>query len=145
MPQRYARLAVDQALAQEFSQKVKKVGRKPSEVVEAAIQALIDAVDHGIDPIDLMHICRITRSIGPGRSGYEVGVNAGMLLRAYYTPREFFEIVTRVGPQIMSAYRVGNNVFRVGDPQMRATLCGLFVGIGCNCRERGDFLEVECI
>lgn len=144
MPGKYARLAVDRTLAEEFSIKVKKIGRRPSEVIEAALHALLDAVDHGIDPIDMVHICRIARSIGPGKSGYEVGVNAGVLLRAYYKPAEFLEIIARVGPQILSAYRVGPDVFRVPDGQVRTTLCGIFTGVGCQCREEQEFLKVNC-
>jgi len=87
MPSKYSRLAIEKPLADEFSLKMKKIGRKPSEVVAAVLRAVIDAIDHGVDPIDMIHICRVARSIGLGKSGYEAGVNAGVLLRAYYKPR----------------------------------------------------------
>jgi hypothetical protein len=106
--------------------------------------AVIDAVEHGIDPIDMIHICRLARSIGPGKSGYEAGLNAGVLLRAYYTPQEFLEVMTRVGPQIMGVYRVGVDTFRASDPQIRETVKGLFTGIGCKCEERQELLKVRC-
>jgi hypothetical protein len=144
MPSKYSRLAVERPLADEFSLKVRRIGRKPSEVVAAVLTAVIDAVDHGIDPIDMIHICRVARSIGPGRAGYEAGVNAGVLLRAYYKPKEFLEVMARIGPQIMGAYRVAPDVFRVTDPQVRETVKGLFTGIGCKCEEQQEFLKVAC-
>jgi len=144
MPSKYSRLAVERPLADEFSLKVKRIGRKPSEVVTAVLAAVIDAVDHGIDPIDMVHICRIARSIGPGRSGYEAGVNAGVLLRAYYKPKEFLEIMARIGPQIMGAYRVAPDIFRVTDPQVRETVRGLFTGMGCRCEEEQELLKIRC-
>jgi len=144
MPSKYSRLAVERPLADEFSQKVKRIGRKPSEVVAAVLTAVIDAVDHGIDPVDMVHICRIARSIGPGRSGYEAGVNAGVLLRAYYKPKEFLEIMARIGPQIMGAYRVAPDIFRVTDPQVRETVRGLFTGMGCRCEEEQELLKIRC-
>ena len=144
MPSKYSRLAVEKSLADEFSLKVKRTGRKPSEVVAAVLSAVIDAIDHGVDPIDMIHICRIARSIGLGRSGYEAGVNAGVLLRTYYKPREFLEIMSRVGPQMLGAYRVAPDIFRITDPQVRETVKGLFTGIGCKCEERQEFLKVVC-
>jgi len=144
MPPKYSRVAVEKPLADEFSLKIKRIGRKPSEVVTAVLSAAIDAVDHGMDPIDMIHICRVARSIGPGKSGYEAGVNAGILLRAYYKPKEFIEIIARVGPQIMGVYRVTHDTFRVADSQIRETVKGLFVGIGCKCDEQQEFLKVHC-
>ncbi len=144
MPSKYSRLAVEKPLADEFSLKVKRIGRKPSEVVAAVLRAVIDAIDHGIDPIDMIHICRVARSIGLGRSGYEAGVNAGVLLRAYYKPREFLEIMSRIGPQMLGAYRVAPDIFRITDPQVRETVKGLFTGIGCKCEEQQEFLKVVC-
>jgi hypothetical protein len=144
MPSKYSRLAVEKSLADEFSLKVKRTGRKPSEVVAAVLSAVIDAIDHGVDPIDMIHICRIARSIGLGRSGYEAGVNAGVLLRAYYKPREFLEIMSRVGPQMLGAYRVAPDIFRITDPQVRETVKGLFTGIDCKCEEQQEFLKVVC-
>jgi hypothetical protein len=144
MPSKYSRLAVERPLADEFSLKVRRIGRKPSEVVTAVLTAVIDAVDHGIDPIDMVHICRVARSIGPGRAGYEAGANAGVLLRAYYKPKEFLEVMTRIGPQIMGAYRVAPDLFRITDPQVRGTVKGLFTGIGCRCEEQQELLKVVC-
>jgi len=144
MPSKYSRLAVERPLADEFSLKVRRIGRKPSEVVTAVLTAVIDAVDHGIDPIDMIHICRVARSIGPGRSGYEAGVNAGVLLRAYYKPKELLEVMARIGPQIMGAYRVAPDLFRITDPQVRGTVKGLFTGIGCRCEEQQELLKVVC-
>jgi hypothetical protein len=144
MPSKYSRLAVERPLADEFSLKVRRIGRKPSEVVTAVLTAVIDAVDHGIDPIDMIHICRVGRSIGPGRSGYEAGINAGVLLRAYYKPKEFLEVMARIGPQIMGAYRVAPDLFRITDPQVRETVKGLFTGIGCRCEEQQELLKVVC-
>jgi hypothetical protein len=144
MPSKYSRLAVERPLADEFSLKVRRIGRKPSEVVTAVLTAVIDAVDHGIDPIDMVHICRVARSIGPGRSGYETGVNAGILLRAYYKPNEFLEVMARVGPQIMGIYRVAPNTFRATDPQIRETVKGLFTGMGCRCEEQQELLKIHC-
>ena len=54
MPSKYSRLAVERPLADEFTLKVKRIGRKPSEVVTVALTAVIDAVDHGIDPLDMV-------------------------------------------------------------------------------------------
>jgi hypothetical protein len=144
MPSKYSRLAVERPLADEFSLKVRRIGRKPSEVVTVALTAVIDAVDHGIDPIDMIHVCRVARSIGPGRSGYEAGVNAGVLLRAYYKPKEFLEVMARVGPQVMGVYRVAPDLFRITDPQVRGTVKGLFTGIGCRCEEQRELLKVIC-
>jgi len=144
MPSKYSRLAVERPLADEFSLKVRRIGRKPSEVVTAVLAAVIDAVDHGIDPIDMVHICRVARSIGPGRASYEAGVNAGVLLRAYYKPKEFLEVMARIGPQIMGAYRVAPDSFRITDPQVRGTVKGLFTGIGCRCEEQQELLKVVC-
>jgi len=144
MPSKYSRLAVERPLAEEFSLKVKRIGRKPSEVVTAVLSAVIDAVDHGVDPIDMVHICRIARSIGPGRSGYEAGVNAGVLLKAYYKPKDFLEVMARIGPQIMGTYRVTPDTFRVADAQVRETVKGLFAGMGCRCEEQQELLKVQC-
>jgi len=144
MPSKYSRLAVERPLADEFSLKVKRIGRKPSEVVTAVVTAVIDAIDHGIDPIDMVHICRVARSIGPGRSGYEAGVNAGVLLRAYYKPKEFLEVMARIGPQIMGAYRLAPDAFRVTDVQVRETVKGLFTGMGCRCEEEQELLKIRC-
>jgi len=144
MPSKYSRLAVERPLADEFSLKVRRIGRKPSEVVTAVLTAVIDAVDHGIDPIDMIHICRVARSIGPGRAGYEAGVNAGVLLRAYYKPKDFLEVMARIGPQIMGVYRVAPDLFRITDPQVRGTVKGLFTGIGCRCEEQQELLKVVC-
>lgn len=144
MPSKYSRLAVEKPLADEFSLKMKKIGRKPSEVVAAVLRAVIDAIDHGVDPIDMIHICRVARSIGLGKSGYEAGVNAGVLLRAYYKPREFLEIMSRIGPQMLGAYWVAPDIFRITDPQVRETVKGLFTGIGCKCEEQQESLKVIC-
>ena len=144
MPSKYSRLAVEKPLADEFSLKMKKIGRKPSEVVAAVLRAVIDAIDHGIDPIDMIHICRVARSIGPGRAGYEAGVNAGVLLRVYYKPKEFLEVMARIGPQVMGVYLVAPDIFRITDPQVRETVKGLFTGIGCKCEEQQEFLKVVC-
>ena len=144
MPSKYSRLAVERPLADEFSLRVRRIGRKPSEVVTAVLAAVIDAVDHGIDPIDMIHICRVARSIGPGRSGYEAGINAGVLLRAYYKPKDFLEVMARIGPQIMGVYRVAPDLFRITDPQVRETVKGLFTGIGCRCEEQQELLKVIC-
>ena len=144
MVNKYARLAVERSLADTFSQKVRKMGRKPSDVISAALKAVIDAVDHGVDPIDMIHICRIARSVGIGRGGYEVGLNAGALLRAYYTPQEFLEVLTRVGPQAMGVYRIAPGVFRINDPQLRETVRGLLTGMGCRCEESQEILKVVC-
>jgi len=54
MPSKYSRLAVERPLADEFFLKVRQIGRKPSEVVTVALTAVIDAVDHGIDPLDMV-------------------------------------------------------------------------------------------
>jgi len=144
MPSKYSRLAVKKPLADEFSLKMKRIGRRPSEVVAAVLSAVIDAVDHGVDPMDMIHICRVARSIGIGRSGYEAGVNAGVLLRAYYKPREFLEVMSRIGLQTMGAYRVAPDVFRITDPQVRETVKGLFTGFGCRCEEQQELLKVVC-
>lgn len=144
MPSKYARIAVERSLADEFFLKVRKIGRKPSEVVSAVFSAVLDAIEHGYDPLDMIHICRIARSIGPGRGGYEVGLNAGVLLRAYYTPKELVEVLTRIGPQVMGIYRVGPNTFRASDAQIRETVKGIFTGIGCKAEAQGEFLTVTC-
>lgn len=144
MPSKYARIAVNRSLAEEFFLKVKRVGRKPSEVISALLSATVDAIDHGYDPLDIIHICRIARSIGLGRGGYEVGLNAGALLRAYYKPKEFLDVMTKVGPQMMGVHRVGPGTFRVNDPQVRETVKGLFEGIGCRCEEHSEFITVRC-
>lgn len=144
MPSKYSRLAVAKPLADEFSLRIKRIGRKPSEVVAAVLSAVIDAVDHGVDPMDMIHICRVARSIGLGKSGYEAGLSAGVLLRAYYKPKEFIEVIAKVGPQMMGVYRVTHGTFRVTDSQIRETVKGLFIGIGCRCEEHQEFLKVHC-
>ncbi|MEM1924446.1 MAG: hypothetical protein QXH44_05105 [Pyrobaculum sp.] len=144
MPQKYSRLAVERPLADEFSHKVRKTGRKPSEVIRAVLTAVIDAIDHGLDPVDMLHICRIARSIGPGRSGFENGQKAGVLLRAYYTPREFLEVLAKIGPQILGVYKVGPDMFRINDVQVKETIRGVLAGLGCGSEERQEFLIVKC-
>lgn len=144
MPPKYSRLAVEKPLADEFSLKVRRTGRKPSEVVRAVITAVIDAIDHGFDPVDMVHICRIARSIGPGKAGYEAGVKAGLLLRAYYAPREFLDVLAKVGPQILGTYKVAPNAFRVNDQQVKETLRGVLTGLGCSCEEQQELLFVRC-
>ncbi|AAL64476.1 hypothetical protein PAE2842 [Pyrobaculum aerophilum str. IM2] len=144
MPSKYARIAVERSIAEEFSLKIRKIGRRPSEVISAVFSAVIDAVDHGYDPLDMIHICRIARNIGIGRAGYEVGVNAGMLLKAYYKPKEFLDIMARIGPQVMGVYRVSPDTFRANDPQVRDTVKGLFAGIGCKSEEWQEFIKVNC-
>lgn len=143
MPRQYARLAVDRELAEGFYRGVRNLGRKPSEVLEYLLKAAVDAIDHGIDPIDMVHICRLARSLGLGRGGYEVGREAGILLRAYYSPEELLEILTRVGPKILHANRVGPRAFRVNDPIARETVRGILEGIGYRVTTNEDIITLE--
>ncbi|CCC81824.1 hypothetical protein [Thermoproteus tenax] len=143
MPRQYARLAVDRELADEFHRGVKSLGRKPSEVLEHLLKAAVDAIEHGIDPIDMIHICRLARSLGLGRGGYEVGREAGILLRAYYRPEELLEILTRIGPKILHTNRVGPRAFRVSDPIARDTVRGILEGMGYRAAADEDIITIE--
>ncbi|ACB39300.1 hypothetical protein [Pyrobaculum neutrophilum] len=143
MVREYSRLALRKDLAEEFYRAVKNLGRKPSEVLEFIIQAAVDSINHGVDPIDMVHICRLARSLGLGRGGYEVGKEAGVLLRAYYSPEEFLEILTRVGPKVFHANRVGPNAFRVNNATIRETLRGILEGIGYKVRVEGDMVFLD--
>lgn len=145
MPREYARIAIARELAEEFYRGVKSLGRKPSEVLEYLIKTAVDAMNHGIDPIDMVHICRLARSLGLGRGGYEAGKEAGILLRAYYSPSEFLDILTRIGPKVLQANRVGPYTFRVNDRASRETLRGILEGIGCKTETDGEAIKVECI
>ncbi|CCC81916.1 hypothetical protein [Thermoproteus tenax] len=143
MAPKYARLAVEKGLAEELSKRLKKIGRRYTDVVTALVRAALDLVDHGVDPVDVPHVCRIARALGLGRGGYEVGLKAGALLRAYYGPAEFLDVMTRVGPQIFGVHRAGN-AFRSSDAAILATIKGLMDGVGCRTEQAEDILYVDC-
>ncbi|MEL9991362.1 MAG: hypothetical protein QXP98_07760 [Thermoproteus sp.] len=144
MPNRYVRLAVERSIANDFYKKIRKIGRKPSEVINAMMSAVVDAIDHGIDPLDMIHICRIARSVGIGRSGFDIGLRAGVLLRAYYTPTQLVDVLSRIGPAVLGIYRVGANAFRATDERSRETARGLLVGIGCKAEADHELLRINC-
>ncbi|MFN3805017.1 MAG: hypothetical protein ACK4SY_08165 [Pyrobaculum sp.] len=140
---KYARLAVDYSLARQFYQKMKKIGKKPAEVVTAVLSTAVEVVDHGYDPIDMIHICRIVRALGVGRGGYSQGLAAGRQLRLYYTPAEFLEILTRVGPKALGLYKTGPDTYKA-DPETAETIKGLLAGIGCHVEQDGNYIKPKC-
>ncbi len=144
VPSKYARLAVDRAIAEELYRQLRRIGRRTTDVLNAVLSAVNDAIYHGYDPIDMVHICRIARSLGLGRTGYSNGYNAGLLLRAYYSPRDFPDVLARVGPQIFGAYRAGPDTFRCSDGEVRETLRGMLEGLGCKATADGEMLKVRC-
>ncbi|MFN7106389.1 MAG: hypothetical protein ACK4M3_07405 [Pyrobaculum sp.] len=140
---RYARLAVDHTLAQQFHQKMKKIGKKPAEVITAVLSAAVEIVDHGYDPADMIHICRIVRALGVGRGGYSQGLAAGRQLRLYYTPTEFLEVLTRVGSKALGFYKTGPDTYKA-DPHIADTIKGLLAGVGCHIEEDGIYIRPKC-
>ncbi len=144
VPSKYARLAVDKSIAEEFYKRLRRIGRRSTDVLNAVLSAVNDAIYHGYDPVDMVHICRIARSLGLGRAGYSNGYSAGLLLRAYYSPRDFLDVLTRVGPQIFSAYRTGPDTFKCVDGEARETLRGILEGLGCRTGVDGEVIRVHC-